>query len=570
MKRVSPLHSAFTLMELIVAVSVLSLMMFLATRIFYDAQSGVQRGLQTSQIIATSRSLSQPLTDDVRNMNVFSSKYESNSPGFLIITQQNFTATGAAGNPGDGIKSPHPDRITDDTNSWTTFRDDDNDGVQDAGEPFNSVRSDQIAFFRDANDLESLTPGQDDRYDSLASARFARIWYGHVWPADVTPSPAAANDQPGQEGYDLISQLVLGRQALLLVENDAATRFPDGTDGDNPGGVAGNTRIADGGNSFGQVRTNTFLGEQDVLNLHTFNRLGIDFSVFDDQGVDAATIPPFALFRTPTYDTPTPTTPSYFGLALGAAGGLPNGTYANFAREWMYTIAGQRLRAQTSLDTDFSGSIFAPDDLARLHAAFAPHVADFVVEIAADWTDDLDPTDWDGDNNFTEPDGQPDFEPDRDGAGNIRWYTLINPNPDLNNNSVGDNDPTAPVTYDATLFNVSPFDGTAASAAIANPFIYYTNSTFVFSHTGDDISTDEVTNPNTGVGAPGLVEGCGKYWPYLIRFRYRLLDGKGEFRSIQTNPDSNFNGTADDPEDFSVVGRWFEQVVPVPRPQGLY
>ena len=88
---------------------------------------------------------------------------------------------------------------------------------------------------------------------------------------------------------------------------------------------------------------------------------------------------------------------------------------------------------------------------------------------------------------------------------------------------------------------------------------------FVWSHSGDDPETDEVwgTPATTATNETRYVEGSGKYWPYLVRFRYRLMDGKGDFRSVQ--PDRVNTG-----DEFRVVGRWFEQIVPVKRPVGLF
>lgn len=562
-------NPGFSIIELLVAISVLSLMMTLAARIFFDAQKGVQRGIQTSQIIAESRSISQPLTKDVRSMNVFESKYGSNSPGFLIIHQAAF----------GGVLYPDPDDITDDTSVWTVDRD--GDGIpNETANPADDdmMRSDQIGFFIDADKLESLTPGEDNRYDSDAKARHARVWIGHAFPADVTPSPAATDDQPGENGYNLASQMILGRQALMLVENDTATTYPDGLFGDGTG-TGGTGRFAAGGGAVGDVQANTYLGESDVLELNSFTRSATTFSIYDDGGVDPAG-GPVGLFRTPTYDEPAPTSPSWFGDAVGIGSlngstGLPNGTYLNRALEWLYVTPGQRLRAQTSIDSDFSAGIFSADDIAKLHASFAPHVADFAIEFAADWIDDLDPDDFDTDGNVNEPDGQPDFEPDRDGFGNIKWYTLIRPNPDVDNNGVGDFYRTEPVTYGANI-TVARFDGTVGTlpgpfvGGNNNPFVDLATSTITWSHTGDDQSTPVLATD------PPEVEGCGKYWPYMIRFRYRLMDGRGEFRTVSIDPDFgrrplvDDDGLNDDPGEYAVVGRWFEQVVPVPRPQGLY
>jgi hypothetical protein len=499
--------------ELLVAISVLTLMMSLAARIFFDAQEGVKRGVQVSQIIAESRSVSQPLAEDMRQMYVFESKYGANTPGLLIIAQQSF------GN----VRYPIPDEPDvgpgPNGNDWLA-------GV---------MRSDQVAFFRDASDLESLTPGTDFRFDSEASARHARIWYGHV-----SPVTGGASLDPGDVDYRLATQMVLGRQALLLVEESAATTHPDGTPGNAAPSV--DNRIAATG---GGVPANTFEGASDVLNLNGFTRNSNTYGVYDDGGIDPVASPR-ALFRTPTYSVASPTRDSHFGN-LAAADGLPTLNYANAAAEWLYLLPGQRLQAETALNNDFSAGIFTADNIARLHAAFAPHVADFAVEFAADWEDE-------------EGDGQPDFTPDRDTVGNIIWYTLINPNPDLVAPfGVGDNDARAPITYDANLVPLADFDGTTGTTpAGSNPLIY--GNIVVWSHTGDDIATED--DPTTPLINENVVEGAGKYWPYLIRYRFRLMDGKGEYRTIATDP------TTDD--DYAVVGRWFEQIVSVPRPRGLY
>jgi len=546
----------FTLIEMLVAISVLSLMLLLASRIFFDAQEGVKRGLQTSQIIAQARAISQPLMGDLRQMNVFESKYGSNAPGFLVIAQQSFP----------GVKFPPAGETTSGTDGW--IADLDGDGVAETFPNLDDfMRSDQIAFFRDANKLESLTPGGDDRYDSQAKARHARIWYGHVWPvdADINGAPAL-NDWPGQAGYDLMTQMTLGRQALLLIERNPATTYPNGVAGDVGAGEGPNNRIAIGGSA----RDETWEAQHDVFDLRGLG--GRSGWVYDDLGIDPAG-GPRGLFRTPTYDvTPPVAQQSAFGTQVSPATGLPTPGYKDFALHWLYLAPGRRLRARTSLDNDFGSGIFTADDIAELHTAFAPHVADFAIEFAADWVDDLDLNDFDGDGNLFEPDGMPDNEPDRDGAGNIVWYTAINQNPDGNGGSgetrgdgaydgIGFN-PTAPVTYRYPA-QIPRFDGTTGSINAQDTVVFQHNTgsgdfdVFVWSHTGDNLATDELTNPPSG-----LIEGGGKYWPYLIRFRYRLVDGGGDFRSVDIHPTTG--------QDVPIVGRWFEQIVPVPRPQGLY
>ena len=534
-------RTGFTLVELIVAISVLTLMMILAARIFFDAQAGVQRGTQASQIIAESRTVSQAIAADVRKMNVFESKYGSNTPGFLLIAQRDFP----------GVRFPLIEDPEVDPSGWTVDRDGDGTPDEDgtSGDD-DRMRSDQITFFREAKSLEAQTPGTDSGFDSLAKARYARVWIGHTAPS----LGSTISLDPGNTDYDLASQLVLGRQALLLIEDDEATSYPNGNFGnvDSANSDATN-RIANGGTT---VDSATYRGEHDVLDIRDYFTAG----VYDDGGTDPAAASPQALFRTPTHSVPPSATTSVFGNIVGA-GGLPNNSYAQAAARFAYLPVGGRLQAATSLDNDFSGGIYTAEQIAQLHAALTPHVADFAIDFAADWIDN------DGD-------GQPDNEPDRDGAGNIIWYNAIRPNPDDNSGAwppatpanpltnydgIGNLHPTEPVTYYPPSTSwVSTFDGSGGTFDPWNTFIHTVNNhiVFVWSHTGDDIETPVV------VTDPPLVEGAGKYWPYLLRFRFRLMDGKGEFRTIQTNPATG--------EDYPVVGRWFEQIVAVPRPQGLY
>lgn len=293
-------RAAFTLIELLVAISILSLMMTLAARIFFDAQAGVQRGIQTSQIIAESRSVVQPLTNDMKNMNVFLSKYGSNNPGFLAITQQAFA----------GVHYPIPDDNSVEagpaTNrTWPDFLDYNNDETFN-GNDVRGLRSDQIAFFRQAGGLESLTPGTDRQYDSQAKARFARIWYGHVWPEDVILA-SPGNDRPGGENeYELATQMVLGRQALLIVENDDATTYPGGLLGDGTGGTGVVGRVSQGTS----IQAATYEAESDALELTSLGTL----SVYDDGGTDPAAPAGRGLFRTPTHDALAPVNPSIYGM----------------------------------------------------------------------------------------------------------------------------------------------------------------------------------------------------------------------------------------------------------------
>ncbi len=570
----------FTLIELLVAVSVLGLMLSLAAQIFFTAQVGVQMGTQTSQIINEQRAISQPLFDDFTNMNVFESAFGGNTPGFLVIVQEEK----------GGVRFPPADDTGVAPEDWLDFIDDNGNETQDTGEDSILIRSDQVAFFRNAEGLSSLTPGTDSNFDSQARAQVARVWYGHTSP--FTNGNADSSIEPGDPGNDVSSQLTLGRQALLLVEGSTSSTFPDGLLGNvTPGS---DSRHIDHLDDPLSENVGLYLGSRDVLNLNTFLSTPITRTgntIFSDGGNDVSASGNFSLFSAPAWGAiAAGTQPSFFEgfLNRGTAATSPPAArwqpesrlttiaYAEEALRWAYVNPGTRLQTAKNLSTDFENGIFTAEDIGRQHATFSPHLADFAIEIAADWIDN------DGDNF-------PDNEPDRDEAGNLVWYTALRPNGDGDMggdpfgsgdyDGIGSRRENDPVVYTAP-FRLPSFDG-VANGEIFNPFLFFGTPTsltaptsraqiqgnrgpayFVFSHSGDDPTTDDAWSTPAG-GNSRYTEGSGKYWPYLVRFRYRLMDGKGDFRSIQ--PDRTTSGG-----ETRVVGRWFEQIVPVKRPVGLF
>lgn len=596
----------FTLVELLVAISVLSLMILLAGRVFLDVRRLVSRGMESSQIIASERAISDPLLKDARSMRVAETGLGGESPGFLVIVQDLVVPTPSTDANPTGVRFPEPRgqngrQETWDTNQRNAADFDSNLGSRIVG----AVRSDQLVFFRDASGLDSLTPGFDDDPTSFARATTARIWYGHTSPAagsgnslNIGQADAAAN-----QANDVASDLVLGRQALLLVEDNNSTVFPNGRLGSTMEGTLIEGRVAlSTGAPLDEVLSE---GLSDVFSLADGYRPAITPSgptpagpirLYDDNGSPSVGSAQ-TLFRSPGWQDPTTLagTTSYFDALLTPAvpttplanpdgsfpgqviewepeSRLPTADYAAAALEWAFARPGHRLQADVFVRDDFSAGILTADDQARLHAAFVPHVADFAVDFAADFIDDLsiDPVTGEitpGDDGF------PDLEPDRDGFGNIRWYTGLTGrlNPDNNNDGIGDVDNTFPVTYDGTV-NVAAFNGSIGGGTIPNPFVYRINGAtgapldtfappagtervvFVFGHSGEDPGTSASLGPDEA----DIIEGSGKYWPYLLRIRYRLMDGSGRFRSVDP--------VTGEP----IVGRWFEQIIPVPRPTGTF
>ncbi|MEL7087391.1 MAG: hypothetical protein AAGL98_02940, partial [Planctomycetota bacterium] len=79
-------------------------------------------------------------------------------------------------------------------------------------------------------------------------------------------------------------------------------------------------------------------------------------------------------------------------------------------------------------------------------------------------------------------------------------------------------------------------------------------SVFVFGHTADVDYNGGAGAPDTGDGTDGdgFEAGSAKWWPYLLRVRYRLHDGDGSFGSTET--------VSGQP----IAGKWFEQIIAVP------
>lgn len=585
----------FTLIEMIVAIAVLSLMISLASRMFFDASRVVSGGMQTSQIIAHARTLSDQLLKDARQMHVFESGTGSNSPGFLVIVQQAYP----------GVRFPPVDKRRTDPSGW--LADADGDGVVESAPNFDDwIRSDQIAFFRDADGLESITPGQNDRFDSLARASHARVWMGHTWPADLprslgngTTAPGEPHNGPGDVGfdafaprYDLATELTLGRQAMLLVENNVSTVWPGGRSGDISSGSGPRGRAIAPLASLPMDQA-AAAGLSDVASLLGYKPTAAPaVFVYDDGGTDPAAPNKAAMFRTPGWDQTTAfVNPSLMDSMLTVTGTTPEWNkddrlttkaYAEAAMEWTYARPGGRLAASALLPENYANGIFTADQIGQLHGSFIPHVADFAIEFAADLVDDFGP---DSNGNIVhvsqggQRDGMPDNRPDVDANGDIKWYNNLNPNPDSNNDGIAD-DPTKPMTWPMPR-SLAAFDGNIGAVVNVNTIVRPLNTlagyagpttnaqVFVFAHSGDDPDTDETTvyapirdyggaNATHDPGTRGIIEGSGKYWPYLIRYRYRLMDAKGEYRS--TDPVTGA----------PIVGRWFEQIVPVPRPTGIF
>ncbi|MEM1444629.1 MAG: prepilin-type N-terminal cleavage/methylation domain-containing protein [Planctomycetota bacterium] len=434
----------FTLIELIVAVSVTSVLLLLVSRVFNETTKAINIGADTSQIVSNARVLSDQMFQDLARINKPKANPEklfggisnlAEPAGFMVLIQQT----------NSGLRFPLPDVPRQDPENWQTFRDLNRDGTQqlaDGETDWPAIRTDQLAFFTPADRAESLAPGSQARYDTDAVARMQRIWYGHVARANLDGS-IPDNTEPGQapasgdDDFDFtrITDLVLGRQGLLILDDQSL--WPNGNRvyDVNTGSVNSDAQAltAIGGDvSANQFRLDDRVDELPVRNASgNYDQLwkgatdtvflrddlnaNLNFSSFFELRYDniarADGLYAIGVNRPGTIGAVVPDLrdpPRPGGLALDA-NELPTEFYNRHALGWTFASPGQRLITTQDLDYPYQ-----PETLGRNHNFFIPYVSDFAVDFAADITDDYaladDPDTFDDQNgNGVQDAGEPDI-----------------------------------------------------------------------------------------------------------------------------------------------------------------
>ncbi|MEM1107129.1 MAG: prepilin-type N-terminal cleavage/methylation domain-containing protein [Planctomycetota bacterium] len=634
----------FTLIELIVSVSITAIILLIVGRIFNDTGQTIGRGADVSQIIAESRTIHDQLLEDTNRMLVYKSRdieQESDPAGFLVIVQELQNT---------GITFPaDPTQFRQSPRQWTDEQ---------------PIRTDQMFFFASADQLASIVPGTDVRYDSDARAITARIWWGHASPPRFNAGGNITGGLFPPQGTETLpaTDLVLGRQALLLLDEQGF--YPDGTESSTSLTPTGANRVGElttdfsiaAGASFtvvgnlptNAVTTNNRLWQSptDVLRIFDLSigsTFRFDMSFEEDPRVD----PSFTFDAAGFYSV---NAPSGFSMAplyertrpdvtLGGANNgvalnrfdLPTLAYGNSATTWGYGLFPNVPRLIAQGDIDYP---YGVDEVARTHTFFAPYVSDFIVEFAADIRDDLgddpstpefDPvavgTPQAGGIGAVTLDGHPDNTPDTINAteqadaatlngvdipvGAIKWYSLI----DANDPTQAGFDPSRPITWrlpdpvanpyhtpavanndPSSISGTEPTPGSADTNigtgdghlfGNAYPPLFFRNAQqaiMIFAHTADRdyYDDDGAYAASTTTNDPGFLNtnegslrttitndgrnadddwesGAAKWWPYMLRIRYRLHDGDGSFSSVDENSGD------------SISGKWFEQIVPIPR-----
>lgn len=354
--------AAFTIMELMVSIAIVSFMLFLINRIFFDTAEAVSRGIATSKIIANTRTVGEQLDVDISALigpgsfvSGTATHPETNAAGFMIIVNKKFTNT--------------------------QYRDGrSRDGIADTTRP---VRSDQLCFIAKTNaELSTspittpLTAKSLTSFTSSSSAKYARIWYGHVRQIDsngnLGNTLGGTADSPDKYATDW----VLGRQALFLDDSVDSTDIYNNYD--NTFWRTLNTSSA--------TKLEFYYAKSDILNVSLI------------QGT-----------------SPGSGKSSVFGIIdqledARLSGGTSRGTYKDllYAPNKFFVFYGP-VSTGDLLSTLTIPSIDAlsRDAIAQMHPYFMNNVSDFIVEFAGDYNASGAPI-------------------DVDVSGNIQWYGLDN------------------------------------------------------------------------------------------------------------------------------------------------
>ncbi|MBI1373758.1 MAG: prepilin-type N-terminal cleavage/methylation domain-containing protein [Phycisphaera sp.] len=185
-------HAGFTLMELLVAISVSLGLILFVSQIMGTTSRAVSAGFDSSQLLQSARVATEHLDSDALLMTG-----PSASGGVIVISN-------------DTVSS----KVLPNDSAPTT------------------VRDDQLYFVRERGSLYPVAPSQDDTYSGTSNgASNVRVFYGHGRKINPNGNDGGALGASGVNQY--ASQWVLVRQALFLC--NTAPAFGNYTDNSSKG-----------------------------------------------------------------------------------------------------------------------------------------------------------------------------------------------------------------------------------------------------------------------------------------------------------------------------------------------
>lgn len=175
----------FTIIELVVAIGLTSVLLFLVSRVFFETQQVLTFGIKTSNALAHARAVGTQLKTDTDAM--LPSNATLGQGGYLVIFNGSTEAL---------VKQP------------------------DGTERLEVIRTDQLVFIRSGGGtMTSLTPVDNSTLSSDFSSDTAKVWYGHARRAN-TDGTAGVGFGTGLDTF--ANDWVLARHALLMAPTDAA------------------------------------------------------------------------------------------------------------------------------------------------------------------------------------------------------------------------------------------------------------------------------------------------------------------------------------------------------------
>jgi len=517
-----PRRAGLTLIELIVAIGITSIILLLVNQIFSTTTRAMNMGITMTDVIAGQRAASEQVLQDA---NAMIGPGEDTDPdtsnpaeegGFLVIVQYQTYFTQVA----RGASSQFVPRSA------------------YAADP---VRSDQLLFFRKrevgSQKIYPVTPLSEDTYqndflDATSGDEFVspyvKVWYGHARKTlengtedsndngTVTAAEVTANDLGAYAPAGLITnadelagksttganrfahEWVLARQAMFLVDtaspNPALTTEIHANSARYDAAVSGYTPPSYIPNSTLLPHV-SFMGLTDIAAQALGSTTRTGSVLYDVNAVASypAGVAPFLYLAQRLRVNPNPT----FNT---------NDTYA-----------------------------YAAWQSAQMHPVFFAGVSDFIVEFAADYENNDTPAGYDPDNlldrvsytvNITlDRDGNPTTAPMTYNVVNaIKWYGHWYNDPVLDRRRNPDGgadlafDPYEPAVFEPP----TPISGTNSFEYVTTGLPGNANAMFVFRHDADD----PVSFPPP---SPEFISNND--WPYLIRMRYRAHDARGLLES---------------------------------------
>ncbi|MEO0965744.1 MAG: type II secretion system protein [Planctomycetota bacterium] len=585
----APRQQAFTIMELIVAISIAGVMVLMINVLFQESVRAVNLGAGTSRVLQQTNTINTQLAADFgqnasevlmrnslpdspgedRNNPSVDARFDPDRVGFLMIAHHQIQNSAAATDETGEVFLRTGERRT-------PFIPDDSDGDGDA-----DIRSDQLVFLRNLYPGErAITPqnrdsvGNDNPADNTAAA--ARIWYGHVVPTnnrgDNANDDPAVTDSTDPDFYDFYdrpaNQWTLGRQALYFTGADATTpKLVDpasdtATIDPSPFTQAAGGPPSDEGLTLIDYKSMSFVSgdptptgypaidgypQPSSLSIDWFDRMAASNAEVDHSNAPGSigtprlymgltdVVPAAAehLFYTVFFDFTTGV--QYFQggpltTQLNPADIGDNTTYATNAAELGFAFDRLWVNPRPHDTAGNPARLIEAWQQAQMHPYLAAGVSDFEVHFAGDYTEDATAADFDG-------------RIDLDGDGNIIWYNAGHPDSAVNNLDLG-GDGTDDIVVPETKSTVN----TAGNDPAQVPIQRFAGGLTSTPDHADLVFVWRHDEPES--------------WPDLIRIRYRIHDADGRISDRQLDTSSPPDGIPD--ENTAVPGRLVEVIFRVP------